>query len=518
MKASVYKSYRRMARHQAQATSIVQQSPEDMQAQEDFAFFCEWVTRNTNKALVQPPHMHLWNELIITGESNENLKFIAGSNLDLLSPRGSAKSTYLGLLIAWLIGKHVLEETHLPILYISYNIDIARAKSAAIKSIIESPEYKRIFPKVRPGRKWADEYWAIDYEYAGISLVGRERFTMVCAGLKGGITSKRAALIVFDDIIKSAADIENPDIREEMIESWKSVIKPTMFEGARAICLGTRFRGDDIHETAFCPTGGWLQIEQEALLVDSEGNEYSYWEDMWSTKYLQDLRDGPDGDPIAFSFQYQNKVMRVSQISIDPKWIVKSEPIWDLSQYEYLAIGLDLSSKTKQKNDYTVAVLGGRIGNEFHILDMVRGKWMGNLDKINVIMDMLAEWGIVEEGVDSDGRKHYLPTGTVVKIYGEDVQYQASLAGDWKTKVIQEWEIYELQYSLSSTYGMDLLAHLRGVSGLFQNQMVHFNCYKNLSALSQELINFGSASHDDCVSAVVHLLRGLRKHNNLQSY
>jgi phage terminase large subunit-like protein len=517
MGASRSKAARHLAKEKARGLITFTQTPEDLRAQDDFPFFCEWVTRNTGKALVQPEHMQLWNELIITGKDTNDLQWIAGPNLDLLAPRGSAKSTYLGLLLAWLIGKHTIAGIHLPVLYISYNVEIARAKSSAIKRIIESEEYKQIFPQVRPGHKWSDEYWAIDYDFAGINLVGREPFTVCCAGLKGGITSKRSALVIFDDIIKSAEDIDNPDIREELIVNWRNVIKPTMFQGGRAICLGTRFRGDDIHVTTFCETGGWLQIEQQALLEDEEGNEYSYWEEMWSTEYLIDLRDGPDGDPVAFSFQYQNKILRVSQVSIDPQWILKAEPLWNLRDYDSIAVGLDLSSRTKQRNDYTVAILGGRIGNEFHILDMVRGKWMGNLDKIEAMMEMFADWGLVEQ-VDNGEVTYYLPSGIPVKIFGEDVQYQASLAGDWKTKVVQEWGLYELQYTLSSTQGMDLLTHLRGVTGLFQNEMVYFNMYRGLGPITTELINYGSSSHDDCVAAITHLLRGLRKQTQLQSY
>ena len=47
---------------------------------------------------------------------------------------------------------------------------------------------------------------------------------------------------MIDDAIKSAADIGNPDIRKQMQDNWNAVIAPTMFEGGRAICLGTRFR------------------------------------------------------------------------------------------------------------------------------------------------------------------------------------------------------------------------------------------------------------------------------------
>jgi phage terminase large subunit-like protein len=515
--ALTYKYHRRRA-EDAQRNALRDLSPEDQRAADDFPYFCEWVSRNAAEQLKQPEHMQLWNELILTGKNSSSLMDIAGDNLDLLSPRGSAKSTYLGMLIAWLIGRHTNAGIHLPILYISYNIEIARAKSATIRAIIESTEYQEVFPKVRPGRKWADEYWNIDYDFAGLSLLGREPFTMVCAGLKGGITSKRSALVVFDDIIKSAEDIANPDIREELITSWRTVIKPTMFEGARAICLGTRFRADDIHSTTFCPDGGWVQIEQQALLTDPvTKREHSYWEDMWSTEYLLDLRDGPDGDPVAFSFQYQNKVMRVTTVSIDPKWIKKADPLWDLSQYDSLAVGLDLSSKKKQKNDFTVATLGGRIGNKYYILDMVRGRWMGNLDKIDGILEMLAEWEIINSYEMDDGSIMYQSKGIPVRIYGEDVQYQASMAGDWRTIVVDQYQLYDLQYVLSSTHGQDLMTHLRSVTGLFQNGLITFNVCGSFKQMIKELVEFGATSHDDCVASIVHLLRGLRKYARVES-
>jgi hypothetical protein len=141
MGASRSKAARHLAKEKARGLITFTQTPEDLRAQDDFPFFCEWVTRNTGKALVQPEHMQLWNELIITGEDTNDLHWIAGPNLDLLAPRGSAKSTYLGLLLAWLIGKHTIAGIHLPVLYISYNVEIARAKSSAIKRVIESEEY-----------------------------------------------------------------------------------------------------------------------------------------------------------------------------------------------------------------------------------------------------------------------------------------------------------------------------------------------------------------------------------------
>ena len=51
-------------------------------------------------------HMLEWHKHLITGVSNRYLLDIAGPNLDILAPRGSAKSTVLNMFTAWIIGRH----------------------------------------------------------------------------------------------------------------------------------------------------------------------------------------------------------------------------------------------------------------------------------------------------------------------------------------------------------------------------------------------------------------------------
>ena len=102
---------------------------------------------------------------------------------------------------------------------------------------------------------------AIDYEFAGIDTAGEEAFTIACGGLKGAITSKRSQLVLIDDPIKSAASINNPDIRREMEQTWSNVIAPTMFQGATGHLSWARgFHFDDIHATLFVPKNNWKQI------------------------------------------------------------------------------------------------------------------------------------------------------------------------------------------------------------------------------------------------------------------
>jgi hypothetical protein len=47
-----------------------------------------------------------------------------------------------------------------------------------------------------------------------------------------------------------------------------------------------------------------------------------------------------------------------------------------------LGIGVDLSAGVKEKNDYTVMILGGRIGDQIHIIDYQTPSRHGKFGKI----------------------------------------------------------------------------------------------------------------------------------------
>ncbi len=241
--------------------------------------------------------------------------------------------------------------------------------------------------------------------------------------------------MIIDDPIKSASDIGNPDIRKMMQDNWNAVIAPTMFEGGRAICLGTRFRHDDIHSTTFCQQNNWMQIVLSAILNnDVTGEEESYWPEMWSLEYLKEKKRQA---PIAFSFQYMNQIVRQNELSLAPELLVKAEIA---TEFDTLGIGVDLSAGTKEKNDYTVMILGGRIGDKIHIIDYRRLRVMGNLEKLDALKELLNDWSVI--GKQEDGL--YFPTYSTCDIWSEAVQYQASLEADFKRICLNGEGLYNL--------------------------------------------------------------------------
>jgi phage terminase large subunit-like protein len=419
----------------------------------------------------------------------------------------SAKSTEIGLLCAWLVGRHALAKRLLRILYVSYNIDVARGKSLAIKNTLLSLDYQEIFPMVRLSKtRTSDELWSIDYDFAGIDVRGEDAFTLACAGLRGTIASKRSNFIVLDDLIKSKQAIANPDVRREMEGNWNSVIVPTMFQGARAVALGTRFHFDDMFATTFTEKKGWRVITQAALLYDDEGRARSYWPEMWSLAYLMGLQKQ---DRVAFAYQYMNQAVRATELGVSPELFIKGQIP---ESFDEIGVGIDLSSGMGERNDYTVFMLGGRDGDKAYIIDKRRLRCMGNIEKIEAMCDLLHEWNLL--GRDETGR--YQPTFSEVVIWPEEVAYQKSFQGDFKRIVYEEWGLSNLRIKPVSGIRGDKLARFRGVIGLFETQRVIFNKYRDFQVVFDEVMNLGHAPHDDCADAAQILLHQLFRRGSVE--
>lgn len=475
--------------------------PHVLKARDNFAYFCELMGK--------PParHMKDWHHAFLTGQSNEHLLDIAGPNTCLLSPRGSAKSTVIGMLVAWLIGRHALAKKLLRTLYVSYNVDVARNKSAAIKNLISNKEYQEIFPTVRLSKaRTSDELWSIDFDFAEIDVRGEDAFTVACAGLKGTITSKRSSLIIVDDAIKSAAAIANPDIRREMETNWNNVIVPTMFQGARAIALGTRFHFDDLFTTTFCEKKGWKVITQQALSYSDEGVPKSYWPSMWSVKYLLKLQNE---DRAAFSYQYLNQPVRTTELGISPDLFVKGEVP---DTYDMVGVGIDLSAGMSERNDWTVFTLAGRVDDKVYIIDYRRMRSMGNIEKVEALCELLHEWNLL--AVNDEGQ--YFMTDSPVVIWPEVVAYQKSFEGDLKRVLFNEWQLYNLSISPVKGFRGDKLARLRGIIGLFQGKKIIFNKYRDFRCMIDEVVNFGHSPHDDCADSLNIVVQGLMRRGGAQ--
>jgi phage terminase large subunit-like protein len=253
----------------------------------------------------------------------------------------------------------------------------------------------------------------------------------------------------------------------------------------------------------FSPSKGWKQVSQEALTYDAQGEAVSYWPEQWSVEYLQQQKEL---DPVAFAFQYQQQPVMTSDLVLSPDLIVKGEVV---TEFDSLAVGIDLSASKNETSDYTAFVLGGRLKDKFYIIDAHQVRSIGNLEKIDLLCDMLVEWGILELQDDQ-----YFPTYSTITLVVEAVAYQASLAADLKRVLLSERGLGNLHIHEVKGFRGDKVARFRGTLGLLENKKVIFNKYRKFDALTDQLINVGATSHDDLLDAYTWLITFLQRRGN----
>jgi predicted phage terminase large subunit-like protein len=466
----------RARRKSAHAAAV--EEPEIAAARESLEAFGLYVCGREAAALHRS-----WFPLLVPGGSNDALNRIAGPDTNLLSFRGSGKSTWSRIWAAWLIGHN----PGIQIGWVSYSEAIALKSSRVIKRIIDSPRYREVFPTIRKGSRWGDVDWEIDKGFAGASTLDSD-ITLQSLGATGSVTSNRFHLLVFDDLIKSSAAISNPEVRETMLSNIQDAIEPCLVPGGRQIDLGTRWNAEDIHATYFNRENNWQVIEQPAIITTPENSEASAWPERFSLEFLQDIRARK---PISFLYQYQNQIPENDDdLPIKPSFIRYGEPP---SQFDQIVLAMDLAAGEEAKDDYTAIVIAGKAGQTYWVLHAEEFRASGNLAKIRRVQELRKKWRFNRLLVEKNA-------------------YQKSFEGDWR----DHCKRCKVQDVVCETVAAtkDKLMRLQDVSGVFENGFVMFNKNQPLSRLIAQLL-LADQAHDDlldsCVYALGRLLRRSRK-------
>jgi len=472
------------ARQLAHDAVTISPSQDALEAREDLGLFGELLL-----GLSPASHHKEWISAIVTEQNSTVLSRVAGKNLRICAPRGSGKTLWISVALAWIIGHN----PHIRIILVSYSEDVALSVSVAIKSIIESEVYQQVFPYIRPSDRWRDRYWSINRKLAGVYGIIKDS-TLAAVGMSGSIASRRSDLICIDDPIKSSKDIRNPTVRKSMVTWWSEVLLPTLVPGGRVICPATRYRVDDIHGTTFTQDNGWDVITQKAIVETAEG-EVSFWEDYMSLEFLQGKRED---NPSTFSSQYQQEPQSEEAQIIKPDWI-KRDRVPDT--FEEIAIGVDLASSKKEEGDYSAYVPVGRVDDKYYILGAYRGRWTLH-ELVNKLLDQHSYWA------DYTNK---------LTFQIESVAYQASFIPEFKRQSKEQGISVRVEPAKQGQG--DKEQRLFGVSGLFEDGQVIFNRSIALGWLVEELLKFGFCDHDDGADALVYSLQKLftKKRQKLNS-
>lgn len=125
-----------------------------------------------------------------------------------------------------------------PVILTSYASELAEDKSKQIQQIMDSVEYKTLFPGVGLDPNFRSiEHWRLAQPNKGSLITG---------GVKGGITGFGAKLAIIDDPYKNWEEAQSDLLRKKVELFFQFVLRTRMWKGAKWLCVMTRWHPKDL--------------------------------------------------------------------------------------------------------------------------------------------------------------------------------------------------------------------------------------------------------------------------------
>jgi predicted phage terminase large subunit-like protein len=174
--------------------------------------------------------------------------------LMLLMPPGSAKSTYTSLLLpAWWLMRF---PTH-SIIAASHTQDLATHFGRGLRRLVRDHE-ARLGYRLASDDKAANRFRTDK---------GGEYFA---TGLGGGITGRRADLVLIDDPIKSHAEADSAAQRDAVWDWYRSELVTRLRPRGRIVLIMTRWHVDDLGGRLLAGDDGWTLLRLPALAEEND--------------------------------------------------------------------------------------------------------------------------------------------------------------------------------------------------------------------------------------------------------
>ncbi|BAR48170.1 phage terminase large subunit [Tannerella forsythia] len=206
---------------------------------------------------------------------------------------------------------------HKKIAIISYSAPKARKFNREIQRIIDSPEYREIFPDTRLNASnvtTVSGAWLRNADEC--EIVGcRGGFKTV--GVGGALTGEPVDMLIMDDIYKDAKTAWSPVVREAVSDWYDTVAETRLHNDSQQLIVFTRWHEDDLAGRLLRQQGeynevdnldGWVVVVYQAIKegsptnYDSRQEGEALWEDRHSLYKLQSIRKR---NPHVFNSLYQ---------------------------------------------------------------------------------------------------------------------------------------------------------------------------------------------------------------------
>jgi hypothetical protein len=275
------------------------------------------------------------------------------NRLVLNAPPRSLKSFISSIaLVAWILGRDPAAR----IICASYSENLAFKFSRDCRALIETPFYRRVFPRTMLNRKKATEA-EVETTRGGYRLA---------TSVGGTLTRRGCALLIIDDPIK-ANDAYSQVALTGANDWFRNTVLSRLDEPgkSRVVITMQRLHAEDLSGTLI--QAGWPylvlpQIAREAADYDT-GEDQPYHRPAGET--LQPNRDSlasfdelkAQVGSAVWAAQYQQDPTPPDGNMINRKWLGRYQGPFDVTRFSRRIIACDPAAKNGIRNDYTAVVL-----------------------------------------------------------------------------------------------------------------------------------------------------------------
>jgi len=442
-------------------------------AQDDFLSFIAAIDPNYKFGT----HLKRLGTLLMEVETNEKNRIAVS-----MAPR-MGKSQMISIYYpAWYLGKHPDHK----VIVASHTADLAVVMARKVRNLINTPEYKAIFPQTNIA---ADAKAAAQWN----TTKGGEYFAI---GVGGALAGRGAHLIIADDPL-SEQDIKagNTTSLDSAYEWFSAGLRTRLMPEGKICVLHTRWHQRDligrlIKDSAMNEGGDTYEtFEFPAILNEGTDNEKSIWPEQWSIESLQQTRASMHHIMWQWYAQYQQNPTAAEAAIIKRDWIrwwTKDDP----PKIDFIVQAFDTALTTKARSDFSVCHTWGVWENEEDgtqnviLLNKVKGKY-----EFPELKQMAHEQ-----------YKDWDPDSVIV---------EAKASGQPLIDEMRRSGIFVQDFSPGK--GQDKIARLNAVADMFASGHVWFPENAWAAATVEEILAFPAGEHDDEVDTMTLALMRIRK-------
>ena len=383
---------------------------------------------------------------------------------------------------AWYLGKHPDHK----VIVASHTADLAVVMARKVRNLINTPEYKAIFPDTNIA---SDAKAAAQWN----TTKGGEYFAI---GVGGALAGRGAHLIIADDPL-SEQDIKagNTTSLDNAYEWFSAGLRTRLMPEGKICVLHTRWHQRDligrlIKDSAMNEGGdSYETFEFPAILNEGTDNEKSIWPEQWSIESLQQTRASMHHIMWQWYAQYQQNPTAAEAAIIKRDWIrwwEKDDP----PKIDFMVQAFDTALTTKERSDFSVCHTWGVFESEEDgtqnviLLNKVKGKY-----EFPELKAMAHEQYKIWE-----------PDSVIV---------EAKASGQPLIDEMRRSGIFVQDFSPGK--GQDKIARLNAVADMFASGHVWFPENAWAAATVEEILAFPAGEHDDEVDTMTLALMRIRK-------